>query len=209
MPPTENHTLIHTSPSNVSFTVARKRHNDDSVSVFNIHEHKRHLRWVRMPAHLSRSLLLCQCFSQENKKATAAIATESKRRPGPGLSPFRESWLVEAPLCELCCRVDVEAGGSLSIDVDAEPSQQSCQVGFTLWAEGWFLHCVTHSGARKKGKLFVIVRVIYLSYVIYCVWYYFFESYRNFRMEEKLRDLYLGFKNQQSTNNKQSFKGNW
>lgn len=90
--------------------------------------------------------------TKKKKKKAAAIATESKGRPGPGLSPLeRPDWWRPA-VCELCCRVDGEAGSSASVAVDAELSQQSCQGGFTPPARGWYFHSRdTFCGCLKGG----------------------------------------------------------
>lgn len=106
------------------------------------------LPWTReialLPSiHLWFSFFL---FPQGNKKATAAIATESKGRPGRAchLQSILIGW---SPLSELCCCVDGEADSSLSVAVDAELSQQSCQGEFTPQAKGWvLLSCYTFSG---------------------------------------------------------------
>lgn len=60
----------------------------------------------RKPLSLSLSLFLCpQLFhsgkQKRKKKPTAAIATESKGRPGPGLSPLRHPDWSRPAVCAL------------------------------------------------------------------------------------------------------------
>ena len=104
-------------------------------------------------------------FSLSGKQKTAAaIATESKRKTWPGPVTFGASWLVEGLPCELCCRVDGEAGSSLSVAVDAELSQQSylsSPVRADLLGRlgGWFFHCCDTFCGWMKGSLGVTVHV--------------------------------------------------
>lgn len=100
-------------------------------------------------------------FSQENKKTTAAIATESKGRPGPGLSPLKHPDWLRPTVCALlpCGRrgrqFSERCCGRRAIS--AVLSGWICTAGsrlffFPLFC--FFPHCDTFCGRIKGNPVF-------------------------------------------------------
>lgn len=100
---------------------------------------------VFFPATLSPSVCLSPSLSLSLQvfflRKTKNRSSHSDREQKEDMARACHLWSVligRDPLCALCCRVDSEAGSSVSVAVDAELSQQSCQGGFTLQAQSWF-----------------------------------------------------------------------